>query len=136
MYQHLCQNRWNEPYEIHDTLTIVLKEMVGSDGKLCEMKIDMKFTKAALERYDELNKNPDILTARKGPDANVKLLDLLELNIQLLLSCDLLVTKGRNEICENSPSPDAMAARTRSQLKNSSQLQLTNVTTCFGSHMP
>ena len=110
MDQHRRQNRWNEPFEIHDTLPIVLKEMVGSDGKLGEMKIDMKFTKAVL--------------------------DLLELDIQMLLSCDLLVTKGRNEIRENSPSPDAMAARTRSQLKNSSQLQLTNVTTCFGSHMP
>jgi hypothetical protein len=63
-------------------------------------------------------------------------LDLLELDIWMLLSCDLLATKGRNEICENSPSPDAMAARTRSQLKNHSQRQLTNVTTCFGSHMP
>jgi hypothetical protein len=60
----------------------VLKEMVGSDGKLGEMKIDMKFTKAALERYDELNKNPDFMTARKGPGANVKLLDLLELDIE------------------------------------------------------
>ena len=112
MDQHRRQNRWNEPFEIHDTLPIVLKEMVGSDGKLGEMKIDMKFTKAVL--------------------------DLLELDIQMLLSCDLLATKGRNEIRENSPSPDAMpvAARTRSQLKNRSQRQLTNVTTCFGSHMP
>jgi hypothetical protein len=41
----------------------------------------MKFTKAALERYDELNKNPNFMTACKGPDANVKLLDLLELDI-------------------------------------------------------
>ena len=103
MYQHRRQNRWNEPLEIHDTLPIVLNEMVGSDGKLGEMKIDMKFTKAVL--------------------------DLLELDIQMLLSCDLLATKGRNEIRENSPSPDAMpvAARTRSQLKNRSQRQLTNV---------
>jgi hypothetical protein len=103
MDQHRRQNRWNKPFEIHDTLPIVLKEMVGSDGKLGEMKIDMKFTKAVL--------------------------DLLELDIQMLLSCDLLVTKGRNEIRENSPSPDAMpvAARTRSQLKNRSQRQLTNV---------
>ncbi len=54
----------------------------------------------------------------------------------MLLSCDLLATKGQNEISENSPSPDARAARTRAQLKNRSQLQLTNVTTCFGSHMP
>ena len=87
----------------------------------------MKFTKAALERYDELNKNPDFMTACKGPDANVKLLDLLELDIGMLLSCDLLATKGQNEIRENLPSPDAMAARTRSQLKNRSQWQLTNV---------
>jgi hypothetical protein len=82
MDQHRRQNRWNEPFEIHDTLPIVLKEMVGSDGKLGEMKIDMKFTKAALERYDQLNKNPDFMTACKGLDANVKLLDLLELDIR------------------------------------------------------
>ena len=49
MDQHRRQNRWNEPFEIHDTLPIVLKEMVGSDGKLGEMKIDMKFTKAVLQ---------------------------------------------------------------------------------------
>ena len=60
MDQHRRQNRWNEPFEIHDTLPIVLKEMVGSDGKLGEMKIDVKFTKAVL--------------------------DLLELDIQMLLS--------------------------------------------------
>jgi hypothetical protein len=101
MYQHRRQTRWNEPFEIHDTLPIVLKEMFGSDWKLGEMKIDMKFTKAVL--------------------------DFLELDIRMLLSCDLLATKGRNEIRENSLSPDAMAARTRSQLKNRSQWQLTNV---------
>ena len=60
MYQHRRQNRWNEPFEIHDTLPIVLKEMVGSDRNLGEMKINMKFTKAVL--------------------------DLLELDIRMLLS--------------------------------------------------
>ena len=49
MDQHRRQNRWNEPFEIHDTLPIVLKEMVGSDRNLGEMKIDMKFTKAVLD---------------------------------------------------------------------------------------
>jgi len=107
MYQHRRQNRWNEPFEVHDALPIVLKDMAESDGKLGEMKIDMKFTKTALERYDELNKNPDFMTVCKGPDAQIKLLDLLELDIRILLSCDLLATKGRGEIRADSPrSPD------------------------------
>ena len=50
------------------------------------MKIDMKLTKAALELYNELNKNPNFMTACKGPDANVKkLLDLLKLDLRMLL---------------------------------------------------
>ena len=85
MDQHRRQNRWNEPFEIHDTLPIVLKEMVGSDGKLGEMKIDMKFTKAVL--------------------------DLLELDIQMLLS---------DKITAEESQPTAADKRA----------------TCFGSHMP
>ena len=110
-FAHRRQGRWKEPFEVHDTPPIVLKDMVVGDGKapLGEMKMDMQFTKEALMRYDELNKNPDFMNVCKTPEAILKLLDLLLLDIRVLLSCDPLATKGKNEIREDSPSPDAAA---------------------------
>lgn len=106
-YKFRRQGQWSNPFEVRDTLPIVLKDMVVGPGKeLGEMTIDMRFTKADLERYDELNKTPDFMTACKGPEANLKLLDLLALDIRMLLSCDPLAQKGKNEIPEDSSTPD------------------------------
>ena len=103
------QNRWKNPFEVPDTPTTVIKEVVVGNGKIAdgEMKIDFRFTKAALERYDVLNKS-DVATKCIGKDANLKLLDLFSMDIQMLLSCDAMAVKGQKEISEESAdSPPA-----------------------------
>ena len=97
------------PFEVPDTPTTVIKEVVVGNGKIAdgEMKIDFRFTKAALERYDVLNKS-DVATKCIGKDANLKLLDLFSMDIQMLLSCDAMAVKGQKEISEESAdSPPA-----------------------------
>ena len=103
------QNKWKNPFEVPDTPTTVIKEVVVGNGKIAdgEMKIDFRFTKAALERYDVLNKS-DVATKCIGKDANLKLLDLFSMDIQMLLSCDAMAVKGQKEISEESAdSPPA-----------------------------
>ena len=97
------QNRWKNPFEVPDTPTTVIKEVVVGNGKIAdgEMKIDFRFTKAALERYEVLNKF-DVATRCIGKDANLKLLDLFSMDIQMLLSCDAMAVKGQKEISEVS----------------------------------
>jgi hypothetical protein len=96
-------SKWKNPFEVPDTPTTVLKEVVVGNGKTAdgEMKIDFRFTKAALERYDELNRS-DVTNTCKGREANLKLLDLFSLDIQMLLSCDAMAVKGQKEISEES----------------------------------
>jgi hypothetical protein len=103
-YKFRRQSHWKSPFEVPETDPIVLDNMVVGEGQeVGEMKIDMLFTKEALDRYDELNKSPDFLGGCKNKDTASRLLDLLLLDIRILLSCDPLATKGRKEIREDSP---------------------------------
>ena len=111
-WKQLRQSKWKNPFEVPDTPTTVLKEVVVGNGKTTngEMNIDFRFTKAALEQYDELNKS-DVTTTCNGREANLKLLDLFSLYIQMLLSCDAMAVKGQKEISEESAdSPDLALA--------------------------
>ena len=58
------QNKWKTPFEFPEIPTIVLKLMAVGEGKTTDgvIKIDLRFTKAVLERYNELNKSNVITT--------------------------------------------------------------------------
>ena len=108
-FKHQRQNKWKDPFQVIDTPPIVLKEMVvGEEKERGEMKFEMRFTKEALERYDDLNKSADFMAACKGRDACLKLLDLLTLDIQMLLSCDHMAMKGQSKIREDSPASQGL----------------------------
>ena len=65
-----------------------------------EMKIDLRFTKAVLERYCKLNKS-NVKTTCESREANLKL-NLSSLDIQIVLSCDAMAVNGQKEISEES----------------------------------
>ena len=54
--------RIKEPFRIPSAPVLVLKDMVAprDDSKTAELKIDMTFTADNLERYDDLNRTPEL----------------------------------------------------------------------------
>lgn len=102
-FKHRRSYYLKEPFTVPGAPKVVLKSMVapGDNSKTVEMPIDMTFTANDLERYDALNKTPELMNKGcKGKERFGQLLELLALDLRYLLVCDQLAQHPKEVLPE------------------------------------